>query len=244
MSLIFPRWTNSLPPLVLGGAGTVALGVIGGIWMYFTPKFWEVGYQPTQPVSYSHQIHVSKLGIDCRYCHTHVEESYHANVPDTTTCMNCHTGQGESGYLSADLWRAHKDNPNLVKLRESYAKREPVAWRRVHKLPDYVKFNHAVHVNTGISCYSCHRRIDEQPVVRQEENLSMGWCLDCHRAPEHNLVDVDGLLKPGDASAKVRLTDLDLVSKLLAESGQAERGGALAQKRGLQPPEHCAACHY
>lgn len=244
MSLVFPRWTNSLPPLLLAGGGAVFASVVGGIWYYFTPKFWEVGYQPLQPVNYSHQIHVGKLGLDCRYCHTHVENSPHANVPDTATCMGCHTGAGETGYLNNALWTVHKNSPDLTKVRESAATGEPIKWRRIHKLPDYVQFNHAAHVNAGVSCVSCHDRVDQQAVVRQGHNLSMGWCLDCHRAPEHNLVDVDGLLKPGDASAKVRLTNLDLVSQILKDPGQAQRGMELANKRRVQPPEHCGACHY
>ncbi|HVZ93572.1 MAG TPA: cytochrome c3 family protein [Phycisphaerales bacterium] len=239
MSLIFPRWTNTLPPLILGGLTTVALGAIGGVWYYFTPKFWSVGYRPEQPVNYSHQIHVGKLGMDCRYCHTHVEESNVANIPDTATCLGCHTGAGEAGYLNADLWKAHKDNVNLVRVREAGATHQPVLWRRVHKLPDYVQFTHAAHVNAGISCVSCHARIDEQAVVRQSEPLTMGWCLDCHRAPEGSLVDSHGVL-----GTKVRITDLNLVSQLLASPDQMKKGAELASKREIQPPQHCGACHY
>lgn len=244
MSLVFPRWTNSLPPVLLAGGGAVFAGVVGGIWYFFTPKYWEVGYQPIQPVNYSHQIHVSRLGMDCRYCHTHVEQSGVANVPDTATCMNCHTGAGEAGYLNAALWAKHKTSVDLSLVRESYATGEPIAWRRIHKLPDYVQFNHSVHVNAGVSCVSCHARIDQQAVVRQSENLSMGWCLDCHRAPEDRLVDVKGVLAGGDPHAKVRVTDLEMVVALLSDPNQKSRGAELATKREIAPPTHCAACHY
>ena len=240
MSLIIPRWVNTLP-----GAIAAALGLTGGlatagVWYYFTPSYWEVGYRPDQPVDYSHQLHVGKLGIDCRYCHTAVEESYHANVPDTATCMSCHTGEGETGYLNADLWRAHKVNANLVKVRESFASGEPIRWTRIHKLPDYVNFPHSAHVNAGVSCYSCHGNIHEQKVVEQRESLSMGWCLECHREPENALVDVDGLLGTGE----VLVTDLARVAKLLDSKEQKARGQALAEQRQIEAPDNCGACHY
>ncbi len=240
MSSIFPQWTNSIPVVAAVGLGAVSVGVVGGVYYYFTPEFWEVGYMPDQPVDYSHQIHVGQLGIDCRYCHTHVEESAHANVPTESTCMNCHAGEeGAWHYLNADLWESHTRNINLRTLREKYAAEEPVQWRRIHKLPDYAHFNHAVHVNAGISCYSCHGRIDQMEVVYQAESLSMAWCLDCHRNPEEFIVDVDGLL--GDP---VEVTNLDKVQRLLNSDDQLERGLALVESKQLQPPQYCAACHY
>lgn len=240
MSILFPRWTNALPAVVAVVGGGSATLVAAGVWYYFTPSYWEVGYEPNQPVDYSHQLHVGKLGMDCRYCHTHVEESPHANIPDTATCMSCHTGTEEEAYLNFDLWQAHKINENLVKVRLAYETGEPIAWRRVHKLPDYVYFNHAAHVNAGISCYSCHGRVDQLEVVRQVENLSMGWCLDCHRAPEGHLVDTRGVLGTG----AVPVTDLRLVADSLSREDQHERGLMLARDRRLEAPENCGACHY
>lgn len=247
MSSIFPKWTNALPIAAAVGLSGVAVGVVGGVYYYFTPEYWEVGYQPDQPVAYSHQTHVGKLGIDCRYCHTHVEEASHANVPSTQTCMNCHGGEeGSWNYLNNDLWQAHLQNENLRDLRAAYAEERPIQWARIHKLPDYAHFNHAVHVNAGVSCYSCHGRIDQMEVVYQAESLSMAWCLDCHRNPHEHLVDNTGILETegGAAGEPVRVTDLGTVERLLASPDQFERGMALVEAKQLQPPQHCAACHY
>ncbi|MGP1347388.1 MAG: cytochrome c3 family protein [Phycisphaerales bacterium] len=239
MSSIFPSWANAVPAAVLAGLSVAGIGVVAGVWYYFTPAYWEVGYEPEQPIAFSHQLHAGTLGIDCRYCHTHVEESGHANVPDTATCMNCHSGEGEVAYLNTALWQAHRDLPDLVELRESWSTGEPVQWRRIHKLPDYAHFNHAVHVNAGVSCYSCHGRMDRLRVVRQEEPLSMAWCLECHRAPEQYLVDVDGLL-----GEPIRITNLAAVAAQLQAENQLERGLQLARERALDPPQDCGACHY
>ena len=249
MSSIFPQWTNAIPALAAVGLGAVGVGVVGGVYYYFTPEFWEVGYQPEQQVAYSHQIHVGKLGIDCRYCHSEVENSKHANVPATTTCMNCHGGvEGQWNYLNADLWEAHLENPNLELLRQKYAEREPVQWTRIHKLPDYAHFNHAVHVNAGVSCYSCHGRIDQMEVVYQAESLSMAWCLSCHRNPEDYLIDTTGTVidydGDGEPGPAYEVTNLEAAQRVLADSRQADWGAELAADKGLQPPEHCAACHY
>ncbi len=244
MSSVFPKWSNRLPQVVAAGLGLTSVGVVWGVYYYWTPDFWEVGYEPDQPVDYSHALHAGQLGIDCRYCHTNVEESGYSNVPDTETCMNCHTADAASGtgYLSAEIWNAHQRSEDLMLLRESYASGKPVEWRRVHKLPDYVQFNHAVHVNAGVSCYSCHGRIDQMPVVYQAESLAMGWCLDCHRNPHESLVDVRGELDDGDGP--VRITDLARVEKLLESPDQAARGADLADRLDIAPPQNCGACHY
>ena len=240
MSLIFPRWSNTAPRAVLGGLGMGLIAVVGIVTYYFTPEYWEVGYEPEQPVAFSHHIHVGQLGIDCRYCHTNVEESNHSNVPDTATCMACHTGAGDAGYLNASLWASHKENVHLTRVRQAYATGEPIPWARIHKVPDYAHFNHAVHVNAGISCYSCHGRIDTHEVARQVHSLSMAWCLECHREPEEFVVAASDL----DPS-KPRITALGEVSSLLARSDYAETAGAaLVMERQLQPPQHCGACHY
>jgi hypothetical protein len=237
---IFPKWTNTIPTVAaVIGALTVA-GVCFGYWYYMWPSYWRVGYEPIQPVDYSHQLHVGQLGMDCRYCHTHVEESKHSNVPDTATCMNCHTGVGEQAYLNTDLWNAHKTNPNLVKVRSAYATGEAIEWCRVHKVPDYAHFNHAVHVKAGISCYSCHGRIDQFAVVRQVHGMGMSFCLECHREPELALVAADDLSDTGNP----RITDLGAIERLLAEPQQRERGAEIARMKQLHPPESCGACHY
>ena len=238
MSRVFPEWTNATPRALGALAGFAGICVIGIVWYYFTPKFWEVGYQPEQPIAFSHQIHAGVLGMDCRYCHTNVEESGHSNVPDTATCMNCHTGEaGVGGYLNSTLWAAHETNEHLVALRSAYNSGEAIRWARIHIVPDYAHFNHAIHVNAGVSCYSCHGRIDRQEVVRQVEPLSMGWCLECHRAPEKHLVDVTD-------PAIGRITNLMAVEAQLSSPAQLAQGMRLAEEKQLQPPEYCGACHY
>lgn len=240
MANIFPKWMNALPTAaaLFGGFGLVAVSF--AYWHYFTPDYWRVGYEPDQPVDYNHQLHAGKLGMDCRYCHTHVEESPHSNIPDTSTCMNCHTGSGETAYLNSSLWAAHKINPNLVTVREAYASGEAIEWRRIHKVPDYAHFNHAVHVKAGISCYSCHGRIDQQEVVRQVHGMGMGFCLDCHRAPEKNLVQADDVLQ----NDVPKITDLAAIEALLKDGKQIERGIEIARSKQLEPPQNCGACHY
>jgi hypothetical protein len=136
-----------------------------------SPVVTGVGVAIPQPVAYSHQLHVGELGLDCRYCHTAVEVSNTASVPDTATCMGCHT-------------QVAPDSPALALVRESYAEKKPLEWVRVHNLPDYVYFNHAIHVKSGVGCETCHGRIDQMPVVAKAESLQMSWCLDCHRQPE------------------------------------------------------------
>lgn len=237
MSTVFPSWMNATPAIGAGVGAVAALGVVLGITYYFTPEFWEVGYAPDQPVYYDHQLHAGKLGIDCRYCHSNVEKSEHANVPDTATCMGCHSGdadEGGAGLLNFQLWEAHQKNADLKVLRANSASGNPTEWLRIHKLPDYASFPHSAHVNAGISCYSCHGRIDRMQVVRQEESLSMGWCLNCHRDPEPHLIDTDS----------IRVTDLGAVAAQLASDSQEESGARLAREKQLEPPQNCGACHY
>lgn len=246
MSTIFPKWTNQLPNVMLGGVlGTLAL-VIGGVWYYATPKYWRGGYMPSQPqmsemlearavsmgladkkpaqipgetfAGFSHQIHAGKLGMDCRYCHSHVEESAEANIPSVSTCMGCHADGHVNDEMYAkkprvqfirDAWEAGVRYNEIETLKsdgkhaEAEAKSEQyeksglpvvkggasIPWRRVHKVPDYVRnFPHNVHVAAGVSCYSCHGAIMEMPVVHQVQSLSMSWCLECHANPAPHLV--------------------------------------------------------
>jgi hypothetical protein len=144
MSAIFPKWTNRLPLMIITGALLIGGAVTAGVWYYFTPKYTRVGYQPIQPVPFSHAIHAGQLGMDCRYCHTGVEKSWFSNIPAASTCMNCHS-------------QVLKDDPRLAIVRESAASGQPIPWVQIHKLPDFAYFNHSVHVNRGISCVECHR---------------------------------------------------------------------------------------
>jgi hypothetical protein len=155
---------------VVGGSLYVPVAIALG----FSPQTTAVGYTPEQPVPYSHALHAGKLGLDCRYCHTTVENAAFAAIPPSQICMNCHTA-------------IFPKSDRLAPVRESWATGKPVTWTKVHDLPDYVFFNHAAHVSHGVSCVSCHGRIDQMDVVQQVAPLSMGWCLDCHREPERHL---------------------------------------------------------
>lgn len=249
---LFPKWTNLIPHALLAGVLSLAFVVIGGMWYYATPEFWEVGYMPDQPIDYSHQIHASKLGMDCLYCHTEVKESRAANIPSVSTCMNCHTVVDEkSGYLKLAITQdgsspsPHWRNTELAKLREYWNNGESIPWARVHKLPDYVHFPHNAHVNIGVSCYSCHQRIDTMPRVFQATSLSMSFCLECHRDPSGHLLDVHGVEDADGLRAPVRVTDLGTVEQLLQQPDYAANVGArLAERLRSAPPLHCAACHY
>jgi hypothetical protein len=223
MPQIFPRQANALPALSLLALLGGALLLTGFIWYYFSPEFYEVGYQPEQPVPYSHVLHVGQLGMDCRYCHNHVETSEHANVPSTQTCMNCHS-------------QIRTESVNLLPVRESWATGEPIEWVNVHHLPDYAQFSHAVHVNVGVGCETCHGRVDQMEVVYQAEPLSMGWCLACHRNPEERLRDPALVTQMGyDEQTREDET-------LRQERLEANIARIAAQD--IKPPQNCSACHY
>jgi len=156
---IFPERSNQLP-LVLGlGLPLGLVAAVAFVWYYFSPWYTQVGYQPTQPVPYSHRLHAGDLQINCRYCHARVDVSPVAGVPPTQVCMNCHR-------------LAKKDSPLLQPIRDSAASGFPVRWVRVHELADYAYFNHAAHVHAGVGCVSCHGRIDQMEVVHQVKPLS------------------------------------------------------------------------
>jgi hypothetical protein len=159
--------------LVLTGLIVIALGVALNS-LQRSPWVTRQGQRPDQPVPFSHKHHVEGLGLQCQYCHTSVEKSSYAGIPPTKTCMNCHS----------QIWT----NAQLLEpVRHSWATGESIQWIRVHDLPDYVYFNHEIHVNKGIGCASCHGRVDEMPLMYQQNSLQMEWCLNCHRNPGVNL---------------------------------------------------------
>jgi Cytochrome c7 and related cytochrome c len=137
-----------------------------------------------QPIPFSHAHHVGALGIDCRYCHTSVEESSFANIPPTKTCINCHS----------QIWNT---SPTLEPVRASYRTGESISWTRVHDLPDFVYFNHSIHVTKGVGCESCHGRVDKMPLMWKANTLEMSWCLECHRAPQKVLRPLDQITTMG-----------------------------------------------
>jgi hypothetical protein len=175
MAQVFDRSSNALVrgSLVLTGLIVIALGVALNS-LQRSPWVTRQGQRPDQPVPFSHKHHVEGLGLQCQYCHTSVEKSSYAGIPPTKTCMNCHS----------EIWT----NAQLLEpVRHSWATGESIRWIRVHDLPDFVYFNHEIHVNKGIGCASCHGRVDEMPLVYEENSLQMEWCLNCHRNPAKNL---------------------------------------------------------
>lgn len=207
---IFPRSLNYLPLVAAVGVALLGGGVTFGIWYYFSPKNTQIGYAPQQPVPYSHKLHAGDLGIDCRYCHANIERSQEAMVPPTQACMGCHA-------------IVKKDSPKLTALRASWGSGNPVEWVRVHRLADYVYFDHSVHLAAGVGCVSCHGRIDQMDVVRQDKPLNMGWCLECHRNPAPNL-------RPKDQITNMTWTPTPDEAAQLAQST-------------LRGPEQCSGCH-
>lgn len=177
MAQIFSRAYNTIAPAVLVGA--VLLLSLLGVCVYvviWSPYRTQVKIPVTQPVPFSHQHHVGGLGIDCRYCHTGVEKGAFAGVPPTHTCMTCHS----------QLWT---EAPLLAPVRESLITGTPLRWKRINNVPDYVYFDHHIHVQKGVGCVSCHGRVDEMPLTWKTETLYMKWCLDCHRQPKSALRD-------------------------------------------------------
>jgi hypothetical protein len=214
----FPRSSNFLPLKIVLCVAILGAALTAGVWYYFTPKYTRVGYQPIQPVSFPHDVHVAQLGMDCRYCHSFVEVSAHSNIPTTQLCANCHKEGGVQ-------W----ENRKLRALRDSVETGLPIAWVQIHKTPDYVYFNHSVHVNRGVSCYHCHGQINQMDVVYHAKPLSMSFCLDCHRSPEN-------FLRPPE-----EVFNLDW--KPAEGTTQREIGLALKKEWHVNPPENCAGCH-
>jgi hypothetical protein len=175
MSQIFHRHTNIYSRLSLLAVAVFAAGLGGAVGMLHLS-----GYNTNQndfieqPVQFSHAHHVGGMGIDCRYCHTSVEESAFANIPPTKTCMNCHS----------QIWTTA---PMLEPVRASFRDNTPLTWNRVHDLPDFVYFNHSIHVKKGMGCATCHGPVDKMPLMYQAATLTMSWCLDCHRNPAKNI---------------------------------------------------------
>jgi hypothetical protein len=175
MAQIFDRSSNALAraSLVLTGLIVIALGFTLNS-LQRSPWVTKQGQRAQQPVPFSHKHHVMGLGLQCQYCHTTVEKSSYAGIPPTKTCMNCHS----------QIWT----NAQLLEpVRHSWATGESITWTKVHDLPDFVYFNHEIHVNKGIGCSSCHGRVDQMPIMYAENTLQMEWCLNCHRNPSKNL---------------------------------------------------------
>ncbi len=235
---VFPRWANYLLPLLV-------LGVLGGglyvpalVGLALNPNTLNLDYRPVQPVPYSHELHVSELGMDCTYCHTTVKDAAFAAIPTVETCITCHNPGTAAGVK--------KQSQKLQPLYEAYETGKPVQWVKVHDLADYAYFNHAAHVTKGVGCSTCHGRVDRmgEEGVYQVENLSMGWCIECHRAPEK-------YLRPPDQVTAMGYTPLDdpeVKAKNITDEVEAQllvgnRVKKQYQVHSAAYMQSCSTCH-
>jgi hypothetical protein len=167
-----------------------------------------------QPLQFDHRHHTRDEGIDCRYCHNTVDRSPHASIPPTQLCLNCHS----------QVWNK---SPLLEPVRQSFFENKPLTWRRVYRVPDFVYFNHSIHVNKGVGCVSCHGRVDQMAAVEKATPLTMGWCLDCHRNPEKNLRPLE-----------------EITNMTWQPEGDPEVAGRLlAEKYDVHTRISCTTCH-
>ena len=218
MSQLFPRHTNVYSRLSIL-ALVAFLGFLGSIvgMLHLSGYNTSQGDFIEQPVQFSHAHHVGGMGIDCRYCHTSVEESAFANIPPTKTCMNCHS----------QIWATA---PILEPVRASFRENKPLNWTRVNDLPDFVYFNHSIHVKQGVGCDTCHGPVDRMPLMYQEASLQMSWCLDCHRDPAK-------YIRPRDEVFNMRWR---------RPAGDPELGARLVQEYRIGSVEQltsCSTCH-
>lgn len=225
MTALFPKWTNKLPTLLALGAAAAGLTVVLVVNFWFSPRHTDVGYQPYQPIAYSHKLHAGMLGMDCRYCHRMVEEGPHATIPDANTCYGCHKTVKPDSVALAPLREA---------IGDGQADKKGLAWVKVHLLPEYAYFNHAVHIRANVGCASCHGAVHEMEIVHQVEPLSMGWCLECHRDPTTHIRPAGIAVTKMDWSADE--ASIAAAKKLLEPQGDAKYPA-------LNPPTHCGACH-
>ncbi|HYE88986.1 MAG TPA: cytochrome c3 family protein [Vicinamibacterales bacterium] len=218
MSQVFPKSANAWSKasiialvFVLLGLGWLVLTIQRSDYVTAANQFIE------QPVQFSHQHHAGGIGIECRYCHTSVEVSPSAGIPPTKTCINCHS----------QIWST---SPYLEPVRASFRDDRPLNWIRVHDLPDFVYFNHSIHVRKGVGCETCHGRVDRMPLMVQTKSLQMEWCLDCHRDPAK-------YVRPRD-----QITTMGYVPAV----AQAELGAQLVRDYKIASKEsltNCSVCH-
>jgi hypothetical protein len=213
---LFPHWVDRCRPLLAAGLVIAPVYVVGMLYYATPPLTSSKGYSPEQPVPFSHAVHAGQLGMDCRYCHTTVEQAAFAAVPPTATCMNCH--------------RFIAPNSNkLIPVVESAASGSSIPWIKIHDVPDFVYFNHSAHVTRGVSCVSCHGRIDQMEQVYQAKSLTMAWCLECHRNPDPHL-------RPPEL-----VTDLDWEPTNETEHRAFVR--RFRKERNINPSTDCSTCH-
>ena len=215
MPQIFHRSANTLSKVSLAGilllvGGLIGLAMLLGRSSYVTRAQEYV----EQPVQFSHLHHVLDDGIDCRYCHTSVETSSFAGIPPTKTCMSCHS----------QIWQSA---PILEPVRASFREDKPMTWVRVHDLPDFVYFNHSIHVKKGMGCETCHGRIDQMPLTKQQNSLQMEWCTNCHRNPQDYVRPREEVFTMG----------------YRPREDQATLGPKLVKEYNIRPSTDCSTCH-
>ncbi len=215
MPQIFHRSANTLSRVSIFGALFFVAGVLTALGIFFrSPYETGVGVAIQQPVQFSHKHHVGDEGIDCRYCHTSVEDSSFAGMPSTAICMNCHS----------QIWA---QSPALARVRESFQTGVPLAWNRVNDLPDFVYFNHSIHIQKGIGCETCHGRADQMPLTWKASTLQMEWCLNCHRHP-------DRFVRPRENVFDMGWQPTEL---------QATLGPRLVGEYQIEIKTSCSTCH-
>src|ERR687893_617691 len=221
MPQIFHHSTNALAKLTIYGALFI---IVAALWVAveLNRSSWNTGQwvERQQPVQFSHKHHVGDDAIDCRYCHTSVETSSSAGLPPTKTCMNCHS----------QIWN---DSPYLEIVRQSWRDNKPIEWTRVHDLPDFVYFNHSIHVAKGVGCNTCHGPVDDMALVYQARSLQMEWCLECHREPER-------FLRPKREVFNMKWRPENRSAAELAEGRKWKQEPAVREKSVMQS---CSTCH-
>ncbi len=215
MPALFPRWTNTAVRTVLISLAVVLPGVpISVMAWQRTPGATGSGYSPDQPVPFNHLLHVTDFRIDCRYCHASAERSSVAGLPPSSACTACHN----------EVW---SNSIALAPVRQSLATNRPVAWNRVNRLPDFVYFNHSIHVAKGVGCETCHGRVDRMSQVVRTAPLTMQWCVDCHANPGPKLRPVDEITVMGRAVG----------------ADQVALGDELVRRYKVRRLTNCTTCH-
>jgi hypothetical protein len=216
MSQIFKSSTNSLARASIVIALVALAGTGGALFELIADSTFATrqGDMREQPIPFSHTHHVGSMGIDCRYCHTSVDNSDWAVIPPTKTCMNCHS----------QIWI---NSSTLEPVRESFRTNQSIKWTKVYDLPDFVYFNHSIHVKKGVGCETCHGRVDQMSLMYQNSSLQMRWCLDCHRNPEKYLRPADQITKMGYEPSEP----------------QEQLGARLVKENHVQKLDTCWTCH-
>ncbi len=249
MARIFSPGFNTIARTTAFGLPVLVMVIVGAVRGWQDSSYITgVGRAVDQPVPFSHQHHVAGLGIDCRFCHTSVEDSSFANIPATETCMQCHS----QIWTNAEM---------LEPVRESFRTGKRIEWTRVHDLPDFVYFNHSVHVAKGVACATCHGQVDQMPMMAKANSLYMQWCLECHRHPEEKIGPkgrVTDMAWNWDKAAKgqvappgIQSTKEATAALASAESAKAHEGVAPLNSQLLfeqyrvrtQGITNCSACH-